>query len=40
MLMVATRVTPKISPVEFAIIVSIPTTKGEFTDSGLLKNGR
>ena len=40
MLMVETTVIPKISPVEFAIIVSIPTTTGEFTDSGLLKNGK
>ena len=35
--MVASRVTPKILTVEFAIIVSVPTTKGVLTDIGLLE---
>ena len=33
--MVVSRVTPKILTVEFAITVSVPTTKGVFTDTGL-----
>ena len=35
--MVVSRVTPKILTVEFAIIVSVSTTKGVFTDTGLLE---
>ena len=35
--MVVSRVTPKILTVELAIIVSVPTTKGVFTDTGLLE---
>ena len=35
--MVVFRVTPKILTVELAIIVSVPTTKGVFTDTGLLE---
>ena len=35
--MVVSRVTSKILTVEFAIIVSVSTTKGVFTDTGLLE---
>ena len=35
--MVTSRVTPKILTVVFGIIVSVPTTKGVFTDTGLLE---
>ena len=35
--MVVSRVIPKILTVELAIIVSVPTTKGVFTDTGLLE---